>query len=153
MSVADASFDPKTLSIMPGAYAGWNDAPFNSAVIAGCADDAAPVTVTVIAAVYVCAESHSAVITPEPCNKADPGTTRVAVAVPPEPDRTADPRERLASLKETLPVGVLPPALVMVAVSVTLPFILRFGGVAMRVMLVVGTIAAIFFPVTALMNA
>lgn len=75
-------------------------------------------------------------------------TVSDAVAVPPEPERLAEPSGALPSVKETEPVGeVLPLAALTVAVSVVLPPAVMLVGLAVTVV-VVATTGTVTFIVT-----
>src|SRR5271157_3357143 len=115
---AGASSDPKTLKVMPGAEATTKEAPLVSPPMERTvpAEREADCTVTLTDPVTL---PKVATIVPEPCDSCEPVTTRVAVAVPAEPTRFAEPKELPAMENDTAPAGVLPVVSVTVAIRYT----------------------------------
>src|ERR1700735_1795431 len=122
LPVAGASCLPKTVRIPPGAYVWVKDAPLARPVIEGATvTTEATVRVTEAdAPSYELSPLYSAVMALAPGANRMTSNAKDAVALPPEPETVAVPRETPANENVTMPVGVPPLVLFTVAVRVAL---------------------------------
>src|SRR5579864_3376893 len=138
LDVEVASCEPNTDRIMPGAKVCLKEAPLVRPASAGLAFEPVEVTETVTEALTLFEElsRYTAVIVPELCCNCVPFTGNVAVAVPADPTRVADPSDFPPASKSTLPDGVTPLGPVAVATRKTTSVAATLFRLLSRVMLV-----------------